>query len=242
MLHLEQNGTSVSEAVRRVVEANPSLQECLTSGIVNYSELARKLQPILTSILGRAVSIDAIKMALIRYADKMGRNKLVEFGTRVLEVLARSELEIRTGITVATFSISVLPQIIEMARQLVGKARFFAIMQALTTITIIMDNESFEYIKKLVDERHIVHVMRDQVAVIIVSPIEIIETPGVLAYITSILARNNVNIVQVASCHTDTVLIISKNDLVRTFQLLNEVIELARQYLRALQLSVQSKQ
>ena len=239
---MEQNGTSVSEAVRRVVEANPSLQECLTSGIVNYSELARKLQPILTSILGRAVSIDAIKMALIRYADKMGRNKLVEFGTRVLEVLARSELEIRTGITVATFSISVLPQIIEMARQLVGKARFFAIMQALTTITIIMDNESFEYIKKLVDERHIVHVMRDQVAVIIVSPIEIIETPGVLAYITSILARNNVNIVQVASCHTDTVLIISKNDLVRTFQLLNEVIELARQYLRALQLSVQRKQ
>jgi len=115
-------------------------------------------------------------------------------------------------------------------------------MQALTTITIIMDNESFEYIKKLVDERHIVHVMRDQVAVIIVSPIEIIETPGVLAYITSILARNNVNIVQVASCHTDTVLIISKNDLVRTFQLLNEVIELARQYLRALQLSVQRKQ
>jgi len=241
MLQLEQNSTSVSEAVRRVVEANPSLQECLMSGIVNYSELARKLQPLLTSILGRAVSIDAIKMALIRYADKMGKNKLTEFGTRVLEVLARSELEIRTGITVATFSISVLPQIMEVARQLVGKARFFAIMQALTTITIIMDNESFEYIKKLIDERYIVHVMRDQVAVIIVSPIEIIETPGVLAYITSILARNNVNIVQVESCHTDTVLIISKNDLVRAFQLLNEVIELARQYLRALQSSAQHK-
>ena len=238
---MEQGSGSVSEAVRRVIEANPSLQECLMSGIVNYSELARKLQPLLTNILGRPVSIDAVKMALIRYADRVGKGKLTEFGTRVLEVLARSELEIRTGIAVATFSISALPQLMEITRQLIGKARFFAVMQALTTITIIMDNESFEHVKKLVDEQHIVHVMRDQVAIIIVSPIEIVETPGVLAYITSILARNNVNIVQVESCHTDTVLIISKNDLVRAFRLLNEVIELARQYLRTLQPSVQNK-
>ena len=238
---MEQGSGSVSEAVRRVIEANPSLQECLMSGIVNYSELARKLQPLLTNILGRPVSIDAVKMALIRYADRVGKGKLTEFGTRVLEVLARSELEIRTGIAVATFSISALPQLMEITRQLIGKARFFAVMQALTTITIIMDNESFEHVKKLVDEQHIVHVMRDQVAIIIVSPIEIVETPGVLAYITSILARNNVNIVQVESCHTDTVLIISKNDLVRAFRLLNEVIELARQYLRTLQPSAQNK-
>ena len=238
---MEQSSGSVSEAVRRVIEANPSLQECLMSGIVNYSELARKLQPLLTNILGRPVSIDAVKMALIRYADRVGKGKLTEFGTRVLEVLARSELEIRTGIAVATFSISALPQLMEITRQLIGKARFFAVMQALTTITIIMDNESFEHVKKLVDEQHIVHVMRDQVAIIIVSPIEIVETPGVLAYITSILARNNVNIVQVESCHTDTVLIISKNDLVRAFRLLNEVIELARQYLRTLQPSAQNK-
>lgn len=238
---MEQGSGSVSEAVRRVIEANPSLQECLMSGIVNYSELARKLQPLLINILGRPVSIDAVKMALIRYADRVGKGKLTEFGTRVLEVLARSELEIRTGIAVATFSISALPQLMEITRQLIGKARFFAVMQALTTITIIMDNESFEHVKKLVDEQHIVHVMRDQVAIIIVSPIEIVETPGVLAYITSILARNNVNIVQVESCHTDTVLIISKNDLVRAFRLLNEVIELARQYLRTLQPSAQNK-
>ena len=73
--------------------------------------------------------------------------------------------------------------------------------------------------------------IKGQSAVVIVSPREIITTPGFVAYITSLLARHQINITQIESCHTDTVLILDQENALRAFQILEEALTLAKKAL-----------
>jgi hypothetical protein len=61
--------------------------------------------------------------------------------------------------------------------------------------------------------------------IIIKSPPEVEETPGVVAYLTSALAEQNINVVEFVSCYTFTVLVVKKDDIVRTYAALRKIIE-----------------
>ncbi|WP_414837080.1 hypothetical protein [Candidatus Nanohalococcus occultus] len=51
------------------------------------------------------------------------------------------------------------------------------------------------------------------------------DTPGVLAYILSILAGREINLTEVISCREDTQVVIDEDDVSETFQLLNEKLK-----------------
>ena len=55
--------------------------------------------------------------------------------------------------------------------------------------------------------------------------------PGVIAYVASALSQHGVNIVHIGSCYTDTVIVVSKEDLERAFTLIVRHIERAREML-----------
>ncbi len=221
--------TSVAEAVRRVVDSDPCLRECLAKGIVNYSELARRIRAAVEKLTGGRPSVESVKMAAIRYAERLSRSVDSVEGS-IVSLLSMSALEVRTGITVLTVRISALRKLASMVTELLGSARFFAMMQSLTSVTIIIDDEHLPMVKSVLDDDDIMDIYRDQAALVIVSPKSIVSTPGFIAYVSSLLARNGINITQIESCHTDTVLIISKNDLLQAFQLLTGAIEMARLY------------
>ena len=220
--------TSIAEVVRRLVDSNPCISESMAKGYVNYTELARKLQPLVEAITGHKPSLEAVKMALVRYSERMGRLGTVNFP--VLEILARSALELRTNIVVATLRLEAMSRLMQIVAELTGKARFLAVMQSLNTVTVIVDEEHFSPIENKL-RNYIVDVIKGQSAVVIVSPREIITTPGFVAYITSLLARHQINITQIESCHTDTVLILDQENALRAFQILEEALTLAKKAL-----------
>ena len=219
----------VSEAVRRIVEADPWLRECIVKSVVNYSELARKLAPLVQSMVGEKVSVDAIKMALIRYAEKL-RGDSGGLMEGVYRVLARSALEVRTSIAVVTMRLDALGKVAKLISELAGSARFTALMHSVSSVTLIIDEEHLNYVLSVVSSDEVVSLLRDQVAVVIVSPPDVISTPGFVAYIAALLARSGVNITQIESCHTDTILIVGKDDARKAFDLLTEAIEAAKQW------------
>ncbi len=221
--------TSIANVVRTVVDSLPHIRACLSERIVNFSELARRMKPLVESVLGRPVSVDSIKVALIRYSEAL--KKSMQKKIEVLEVLARSALEVRTGISVLTVRISALPMVVESISRLAGRSRFLAFMQSPSVATLIVDNESLDSVLEYVPKDQIVELYRDYAALILVSPPEIITTPGVVEYVTGLLAREGINIVQIESCYTDTVMIVSKQDMLKAFTVLNEAIENARRWL-----------
>lgn len=224
--------SSISQVVKEIVTSDPCTLQCILSDIVNYSKLSRKIAPLVSEILGRNVPPDTVKMSLIRFADKA----LKEFSLirrDVMYILARSSIEIRTGITIITVKNTGFMKITTMIPLLTQRARFIAIMQSLLVTTIILDNEAAEEVLRKLEKEDIINLQKDYAAIVIVSPLEIMYTPGVISCISNILAMNNINIVHIESCYTDTIIAVSKDDLLKAFQVLSKYIEASKKLMHS---------
>jgi len=63
-----------------------------------------------------------------------------------------------------------------------------------------------------------------------INPPRIMTTLGIVAYITSLLAFNGINIAQVISRYTNTVLVLNEKDSYKAFYILRELITRFRKY------------
>jgi len=218
---LESRG--VSRAVHDLLLSKPVLLTALSMGVVNYSALARALKGEVERRLGREVSEAAVKVALIRLREQLSTSLA---GESVLKVIADSATTLVDDVGLVTVRAS---DPLAFASLLSGvRARLLQITQGVNTLTIVTDSEVLEGLLRKVNPRTVEAVYKEQAAVILVSPREIITTPGVMAYLTTLLALNGINITQVISTHTDTLFILGRNEAIEAYSLLRSVIDEAR--------------
>ena len=224
------NKLSIAEATRKIISSHPSVLDCIMLDIVNYSALSRRIWREVAELTGNAsISIDAIKIALMRFSERLKEeDKYLE--NKVAKILAKSTLELKDDVAVITVKQHVLfDKIPEIMR--LSSLRFFQLTQGTETITLVVDQRRLPKISKLINEDNILMTIPGQSAIVLISPEEIINVPGVVAYITTILARNNVNITQIISCYTDTIFIISREQAVTAYNVLeNLILQLRRRF------------
>ena len=213
--------------MQELLLAKPVLLAALGMGVVNYSALARALRGEVERRLGREVSEASVKVALIRFRERLSRS-IAEEG--VLKVVAESSTTLIDDVGLVTLRAS---DPLALAPLLSGvRARLLQITQGVHTLTIVTDSEVLEGLLRKVDPKLVEAVYKDQAAVILVSPREIITTPGVMAYLTTLLAVNGINITQVISTHTDTLFILGRQEAVEAYYLLRRAIDEARRAVR----------
>jgi len=213
--------------VQELLLAKPVLLAALGMGVVNYSALARALRGEVERRLGREVSEASVKVALIRFRERLSRSIAEE---SVLRVVAESSTTLIDDVGLVTLRAS---DPLALAPLLSGvRARLLQITQGVHTLTIVTDSEVLEGLLRKVDPKLVEAVYKDQAAVILVSPREIITTPGVMAYLTTLLAVNGINITQVISTHTDTLFILGRQEAVEAYYLLRKAIDEARHAIR----------
>lgn len=182
---------SVREQVEEYVEERPYVQEALANQIINYSELARKVQ---NEING---SFEAIKMALRRVSeDLQDRRKTRK--TNVGKVLEGTSIELQSNVNVYKTN--------ELAKE---EAEVFASTE--NGYTLISRN-SIDCKGKSIN---------GQIMISLKSPRDLEETPGVLAYILQLLAGHDINVTELISCREDTHILIDEDDATKAFELLN---------------------
>ena len=62
-------GLSVPEVVRDIITRNRSIHDCMKMDVINYTALAVKIQPDIEKHLGNSVHLNTIVVAIKRYAD-----------------------------------------------------------------------------------------------------------------------------------------------------------------------------
>lgn len=67
---------------------------------------------------------------------------------------------------------------------------------------------------------HMQRVHTGLAAITLQSPEQLEEVPGIVAHLTRLLANRGINIVEMASCYTDTVLVIEKQDVATAMEAL----------------------
>ena len=187
---------SVAQQVRETIQIRPSLMDALKMQIVNYSALARMLQ----QEIGEG-SLEAVKAAIIRISEELVHEKGLQ-EEKVLSIMRQSVVRLQDKIASITSPVELdVPYIVT----------------AYLTDRYVYVIDQTRLKKQLPDD---VQVSSNLVALILLSPKEVEETPGFVAFITSLLSSREINIVEFISCSTNTVIVLDQKDALNAFSLL----------------------
>ena len=190
---------TIANDVRSYLRNKPYLLEALEKGIVNLSELSRQIQGEL-----KTSNTSAAKAALRRFAEDLQRHKQKR-EEKVLHVLKRS------GIAVYDRkSVMITNKEIEVDNALK--------VDLLNKHVYLLDRSDLP-------ERVTALVKHENCTMIVVhSPEELELTPGVVAFLATLLAEQNVNIIEFISCWTETIMVVEKKDSLKAYEILSNMV------------------
>jgi len=200
---------STTELTNKYLEEHPSIKDCLKHGIINYSKLSRKISNELK--IQKKTSIEAILIACRRYEVKLQKDKVLE--DNIIKILKKSELEIKNKIIVSIINKKAnLEKLLDIEKKVRKNGDLFYVIEGTKVYTVITSEKYIDDIKKWY-ENEILNISKDLASITIKSPKELENTPGVNAYIFSMFGDHQINIVEQMSCWTDTIIVISENDI-----------------------------
>ena len=218
---------SLAEKTRIYIDAHPSVKDCVSKGLVNYSSLARAIMKDLD-----LDNEEAVMIACRRYASKMAVS--VDHEINILNILKDSRLEMRTKTCIVTAKNdwSVLHKMDNLFKDLWNEDSIMQIVQSASAVTIIADKMLKERIIDTVGRFNILKIRENLVEITVKSPEKIVETSGVIAYLITNLSDAGINIEETVSCHTDTVFIVGESDMINAYSVLTKCIQSAEQTLK----------
>ncbi len=190
---------TTAQDVRNYLRNKPYLLEALEKGIVNLSELSRQIQEEL-----KIGNITATKAALRRFSTELQKHKQKR-EEKVLQIMKRS------GIAVYDRK-----AVIITAKEIAAKNGMKVDLP-----------DKFVYLLDRADlpERVSTLIKHDNCTMIVInSPEELEATVGVVAFLTTLLAEQNVNIVEFVSCWTETIIVVDKKDSLKTYEALTNLV------------------
>ncbi|MBN1357962.1 ACT domain-containing protein [Candidatus Bathyarchaeota archaeon] len=190
---------TIAQNVRSHLRNKPYLLEALEKGIVNLSELSRQIQEEL-----RIENMSAVKAALRRFSEELQKHKQKR-EEKVLQVLKRSAMAVydRKAVVITTQEIDTKSG---MKVDLLGK------------VVYLLDRSDMP-------ERVTALVKHDNCTMIVMhSPEELEATPGVVAFLTTLLSEQNVNIIEFISCWTETIIVVEKKDSLKAYEVLSNLV------------------
>jgi aspartokinase len=190
---------TIAQNVRSHLRNKPYLLEALEKGIVNLSELSRQIQEEL-----KTDNTSAVKAALRRYAEELQRHKQKR-EEKVLHVLKRSGIAVydRKSVMIT-------------AKELEGKSGMKV---------DLLDKHVYLLDRSELPERINALVKHENCTMIVVhSPEELENTPGVVAFLTTLLSEQNVNMIEFISCWTETIIVVEKKDSLKAYEVLSNMV------------------
>jgi len=207
--------TTVAKAVEEVVKSDLRLQDAMRLGIVNNRRLANRIQKEVNGIVSHNTSLASIAVAL----QRLGTRVRVAEDAKYSQIFGRSRLQLRDDITI--LYLTGMPQL----RATEG-AGFCIRMQGMGTTTVLVDDDAVDrlgYKKEEVLKR-----LENLSVVMITSPSQIVETPGVIAQLMMALGGSGINVVEVMSSFDNTFLIVEKRDSLKAVEVVRSLIRRSR--------------
>jgi len=207
---------NITKLTEKYINEHPSVKDCVRKGLINYSSLTRQIANDMGLELKK--NFDAILIACRRYYRKVKKEKILD--DKILKILKASKLEVKNKIIVALIEKNIyFNHLIELHKIIKNKAELFHVIEGSNTITLITANEFKGDIKKLFKNK-IIKMTENLAEVTLKSSEDMEDTPGVIAYLATLLAENGVNIIETMSTWTDTLFVVSEEDIAKVMGVL----------------------
>lgn len=199
---------NVAKATEQYINSRPSIRDCIKKKVINYSRLSRQ---IVRDSGMKLSDFDAVLAASRRCFYGLSKAQSAEDKIRTL--LSKSSISIRSKIIVAVIDKRIYTDdLLDMERKVKKSHNPFYAIEGTDAITIITAASFAEDIRKAFKSA-IIRFWDEMALVIIGSPSEIEETPGVLSYMASLLSDRGINVVQNMSCWSETLFVVAEQDI-----------------------------
>jgi len=195
---------SIANDVRIYLRNKPYMLEAIEKDIANLSKLARVVQDDL-----KIENTHAVKAALLRFSEEIKKTKHKR-EEKILDIFKRCKVSVWDNI-----SLLISDKHIDIENRAKVKIEPYHIY--------IVDKRIFEkYRKDIKDE--LLQSFDECTVLHISSPKEIQKTPGYLATILSILAEQNINVIEFFSCYAETIILVERFDALRAYEILYKLV------------------
>ena len=215
---------SLAEKTRMYIDSHPSIKDCVSKGLINYSSLSRLIMKDMA-----LTNEEAVMIACRRYASRLGTTS--EHEMNILRILKDSRLEMRTKTCIVTAKNdwSVLHKMDNLFKDLWNENSIMQCVQSASAVTIIADRMLKDRIIDTVGRFNLIKVRENLVEIAVKSPEMIVDTSGVIAYLITNLSDAGINIEETVSCHTDTIFIVGEADMINANTVLTRCIQSAEE-------------
>ncbi|MBI2145532.1 ACT domain-containing protein [Candidatus Woesearchaeota archaeon] len=194
------------------IEAHPSIRDCLRKRMLNYSQLARS---IVKDNNLRARDFDAVLVAARRYSWKLSKSGKVIAEDGIRSLLAKSRIDIRTKMAVAVIDKHIYSDdLLDLERKVKGSRNVFYAIEGTDAITVITAASHLAEIQGIF-KSSVIRLWKDMALVVISSPEQIEETPGVFSYLSALLSDRGINVLEAMSCWSETLFVVAEADIAR---------------------------
>ena len=212
---------SIPEVVREIITRNRSIYDCMKMDLINYTALAVKIQPEIERILGNAVNLNTVVVAIKRYADSFESKE----DLKEESVLKNARLALTDGIMDVRFSIKDSNQMDPMAildkfSKVTNNYEFFRLSDSFRFLAEDMDD--IRQIFNHIPERD--NMFSTGLAKIRISIPNSQNQSDVVSYVAEVLHANGVELVNAFFSQDNITIILNERDSSRAYDILHSDI------------------
>ncbi len=212
---------SIPEVVREIITRNRSIYDCMKMDLINYTALAVKIQPEIERVLGNAVNLNTVVVAIKRYADSFESKE----DLKEESVLKNARLALTDGIMDVRFSIKDSNQMDPMAildkfSKVTNNYEFFRLSDSFRFLAEDMDDirQIFNHIPERDD------MFSTGLAKIRISIPNSQNQSDVVSYVAEVLHANGVELVNAFFSQDNITIILNERDSSRAYDILHSDI------------------
>jgi len=223
-LTIHRNSISVPEAVREILTRNYPIYQCLKMKLMNFHSLAGFIQPQVQQLSGKEASINTLVVAIKRFSDTLSNSNSPDPS----KVLKDARISLSSGIVDVTirapriqFS-AIVKELFDAASDL---SEFPHIFPLSNSIKLILAAEDYALIRgKMGHLREAATQTNVSKLILNLSP-HAEMTPGIASYITELLFRNGVNILDAFLGYGDIIMVVDDKDGPLAYDVLQREIQ-----------------
>jgi len=201
---VHNNSITVPESVRQILTRNYPIYQCLKMKLTNFHAIAEYIQPQVQELTGRKTTINTLVVAIKRFSDTLGAMKTLD----TAKALANMRISLSGDVADVTVKVR-RPDLPKILQELSDFPNIFPLTNS---VKLILPSHDYDAIKTKLKHLNIIDTRNKVAKLSLFLPMDAWNTPGVASYITELLYRNGVNIIDAFLGHGDIVIVVNEPD------------------------------
>ena len=210
---------NIADRIKTHLDSDFVIRRCLFRNIISLRALARHL---IAKLDLKDKNMDAVISAVRRYkrTEKDEADKTLKKLFLKIAVKTRSDIvDLRVSKNKRSVdSISKLNSVVD-----IEKGEIIRVIQAEQSITIILDDKNMEKFYNIFNKNDVISIDKKLVEINLQFTEEAQDIKGIVALVASSLNSEGVNLVEIMSCAPELLIIVKKDDLLKSLSVINNL-------------------